>query len=104
MPPTHRHDIFWKVFTSNLHSPDFVAILSVLSPAETEATYDWLDDTKVDQGKSSARAFTMAGLKEVTGDRAGALSAYQTLKKQMEDDDALLGLVNLHIEHLSKSH
>ena len=104
MQPRNRHDIFWRVFTANMHSPDFSKVLTVLSPADTEATYDWLDDTKANEGKPSARAFTMAGLKEATGDRDGALSAYKELKKQMHDNDALLPLVNLHILRLSRSH
>jgi tetratricopeptide (TPR) repeat protein len=100
---SHRHDIFWKVFTANMHSPDFPNILKVLAPADTVAIYDWLDDTAAG-ARTSARAFMMADLKEVTGDGAGALADYQTLKKQMNNDDGLLSLVNLHIQQLSRSH
>lgn len=100
----HRHDIFWKVFTANLHSANFVNILKVLSPADTVATYDWLDDQGTGGGKTSARAFVLADLKEVNGDRAGALADYQTLKKQMQDNDGILPAVNLHIQQLSHPH
>jgi hypothetical protein len=101
LTPRHRHDIFWKVFTANMHSPDFPNILKVLSPADTVATYDWLDDWEAGAGKTSARAFMLADLKEIGGDRAGALADYQTLKKQMKDNDGLLPTVNLHIQQLS---
>lgn len=104
MPPRHRHDIFWKVFTANMHSPEFPKVLNALPPAEIESTYDWLDDSRADAGESSAREFTMADLKEVTGDHAGALSAYKELKAKMRPDDAVLPLVNLHIQQLSRSH
>ncbi|HSS97325.1 MAG TPA: hypothetical protein VLK33_09855 [Terriglobales bacterium] len=104
MAARHRHDIFWKAFTANLHSPEFPNILKVLSPVDTIATYDWLDDLEAGVGKTSSRAFMLADLKEVTGDRAGALADYQALKKQMSNNDGLLPNVNLHIQQLSKSH
>ena len=103
MPARHRHDIFWKVFTAKMHSPDFPNILKVLSPSDTVATYDWLDDWEPGEGKTSARTFILADLKEVGGDRAGALADYQTLKKQMKDNDGLLATVNLHIQQLSRA-
>ena len=104
LTPRHRHDIFWKVFTANMHSPEFPNILKVLPPSDTVATYDWLDDWEAGTGKTSARAFMLADLKEVGGDRAGALADYQTLKKQMKDNDGLLPTVNLHIQQLSRAH
>ena len=87
-----------------MHSPDFPNILKVLSPTDTVATYDWLDDFDAGVQKTSSRAFMLADLKEVTGDRAGALADYQALKMQMHDNDGLLPNVNLHIQQLSKSH
>lgn len=104
MSSRNRHDIFWKVFTANMHSPDFPNILKTLSPADTVATYDWLDDMNSGEAKTSAHAFLMADLKEVGGDRVGALADYQALKKQMKNNDGLLPAVNLHIQQLSQSH
>src|SRR5262249_37626592 len=45
LDPSLRRRIFWNNFTSQFHSRDRLASsLSVLSPQDTEATYDWLDD------------------------------------------------------------
>jgi len=106
MPASHRKDIFWKDFTSHLHDlPDLVAVLSALPPADAEATYDWLDTTESGDGKTWNRAFVVANLKEIAGDRAGALSDYQTLQKQMQNSKfTLLSMVDLNIKRLSHRH
>ena len=106
MPASYRKDIFWKDFTSHLHDPPgLVAVLSALPLADAEATYDWLDITESGDGKTWNRAFVMANLKEIAGDRAGALSAYQTLQKQMQNSRfALLSMVDLNIKRLSHPH
>jgi len=98
-----RRRIFWNNFTSRLHSPEeLAASLSVLSPADTEATYDWLDDGPNSEGKAQTRAFVMANLKEITGNRAEALAAYQALRKQMHDPTlTLISIVDLDIKRLS---
>ena len=106
MPTSHRRDIFWKGFTSHLHAPpSLVAVLSALSPADVEATYDWLDTTERGDGKTWNRAFVVANLKEIQGDKTGALSVYQTLQKQMQNSRfSLLPMIDLNIKRLSHSH
>ena len=86
MSPKQRKDIFGKDFTAHIHdTPRLVAVLSALPPADAEATYDWLDTTETGDGKTFNRAFVMATLKEIQGDKAGALAAYQALQKQMQN-------------------
>ncbi len=106
MPAEHQKDIFWKDFASQLHDrPSLVAVLTALSPADTEATYDWLDTTENAQHKTWNRAFIMASLKEIQGDNAGALAAYQALQKQMQNSNAsLLSVVDLGVKRLSHPH
>jgi hypothetical protein len=106
MEASHRKDIFWKDFTSHLHDPPrLVAVLSALPTAEAEATYDWLDMTESGQSKTWNRTFVMANLKEITGDRAGALAEYQALQKQMQNSNyTLRSMVDLNIKRLSRAH
>jgi len=103
---TFRRRIFWNSFTSRLHSHDrLVASLSILSPQDTEATYDWLDDQRADEVKSSSRAFVEANLSEIQGRRAEALAQYRALQKQLRNTDiALASAVDASVERLSHSH
>ena len=88
-----RRRIFWNNFTSELHSKDRLAsTLSVLSPQDTEATYDWLDDRPADDVKKWSRAFVVANLSEVQGDRAGALAHYRALQAQLRNTSSSLAL------------
>jgi ribosomal protein S21 len=101
-----RQRIFWNNFSSRLHSRDrLVVSLSILSPQETEATYDWLDDRRADDVKTTSRAFVEANLSEIQGRRAQALAQYQALQKQLRNtDSALAPAVNAAVERLSRSH
>jgi hypothetical protein len=101
-----RGRIFWGAFTSRLHSRDrLVASLSVLSPQDTEATYDWLDNGPADDVKRSSRAFVEANLSEVQGRREEALTQYQALQKQLRHTSiALASAVDASVERLSHSH
>jgi hypothetical protein len=106
MPKSHRHKIFGNDFTDHLHNrEELFAILKALPPADVEATYDWLDDTKDAEGKTWNREFMMANLREATGDTAGALAAYQSLQKQMENSRyTILDVINMNVKRLSHSH
>ena len=106
MDASLRQRIFWNNFTSRLHSRDrLVASLSVLSPQDTEATYDWLDDRPADAVKSSSRAFVEANLSEIQGRRPEALARYQALQKQLRHTDvAIASAVDESVERLSHSH
>jgi hypothetical protein len=101
-----RQRIFWNNFTSQLHSRDrLVASLSVLSPQETMATYDWLDDRRADAVKTASREFVQAHLSEIQGRRDEALAQYQALQKQLRNTDvALAPAVDAAIQRLSRSH
>jgi hypothetical protein len=101
-----RQRVFWNSFSSRFHSPDrLAASLSVLSPQEAEATYDWLDDRRPDVVKATSRAFVEANLSEIQGRRAEALARYQALQKQLRNTDiALAPAVNAAVERLSRSH
>jgi tetratricopeptide (TPR) repeat protein len=103
---SHRERIFWSNFSSRLHSRDgLVASLSVLSPQDTEATYDWLDDRPADEVKRSSRAFVEANLSEIQGRRAEALAQYQALQKQLRHTSiAIASAVDSSVERLSHSH
>ena len=102
---TLRERIFWNNFSSRFHSPDrLVASLSVLSPQEAEATYDWLDDRLADVVKTTSRAFVLANLSEIQGRRAEALAEYQALQKQLHNTDiALARAVDAAVERLLRS-
>jgi hypothetical protein len=106
MPVSHGSRIFWNVFTSHLHSQeDLVKVLTALPPSDLEATYDWLDGAEKSQGRTWTRAFVMANLKEVSGDKAGALAAHQALQKQMKGSDSgLLSAVDWEIKRLTHAH
>jgi hypothetical protein len=102
---TLRQRIFWNNFSSRFHSPDrLVASLSVLSPQDAEATYDWLDDRRADVVKTTSRAFVLANLSEIQGRRAEALGEYQALQKQLHNTDiALARAVDAAVERLLRS-
>jgi tetratricopeptide (TPR) repeat protein len=88
---TLRQRIFWNNFSSRFHSRDrLVSALSVLSPQETEATYDWLDDRPADAVKTFSRAFVEANLSEIQGRPADALARYQALQTQLRNTDSSL--------------
>jgi hypothetical protein len=100
-----RRRIFWNNFTSRFHSRDRLASsVSVLSPQDTEATYDWLDDRPADNVKKWSRAFVIANLREVQGRRAEALAQYKTLQTQLRNtDSALASEVDAGVMRLSRS-
>jgi hypothetical protein len=101
-----RQRIFWNNFTSRFHSKDELdASLSVLSPQDTAATYDWLDDRAADAVKSASRAFVDANLNEIQGRRDEALGQYQALQKQLiKTDIALASAVDSAIQRLTHPH
>jgi hypothetical protein len=102
---SHRQRIFWSNFSSNFHSRDkLVASLSVLTPQDAEATYDWLDDRRADDVKTASRAFVEANLSEIQGRRAEALGQYQALQKQLRNTDiAIARSVDAAVERLLRS-
>jgi hypothetical protein len=101
-----RQRIFWNNFTSRLRSKDRLdASLSVLSPQDTAATYDWLDDRKDDAVKSASRAFVDANLNEIQGRRDEALGQYQALQKKLLKTDIALGsAVDSAVQRLTHPH
>lgn len=103
--PSSRRRIFWNNFSSQFHSRNRLASsLSVLSPQDTEATYDWLDDRSADDVKKWSRAFVMANLSEVLGRRAEALAQYKALQAQVRNTDSSLGPdVDAAVARLSRS-
>jgi tetratricopeptide (TPR) repeat protein len=100
-----RRTIFWKNFSSEFHSKDrLAASLSVLSPQDTESTYDWLDDRPADDVKKWSRAFVVANLSEVQGHRAEALAQYKALQKQLRNtNSSLMSDVDAAVVRLSRS-
>jgi hypothetical protein len=76
----------------------------VLSPQDTETTYDWLNDRPADDVKSWSRAFIMANLSEVQGHRAEALAQYKALQQQLRNtNSSLVSDVNAAVVRLSRS-
>jgi len=103
MPSEYQGRIFWNDFASHFHDRDALSVvLKALPPTDAEATYDWLDGNKDGKAKTWNREFVMANLKEITGDTDGALSAYETLQKQMKNSDySLLSVVDVNVKRLS---
>lgn len=102
---SRRRRIFWNNFTSQLHSRDRLASsLSVLSPQDTLATYDWLDDRPTDDVKTWSRAFVVANLSEAQGHRADALAQYRALQMQVRNtNSAIAADVDAAVLRLSRS-
>ncbi|HUK34024.1 MAG TPA: hypothetical protein VLV86_08955 [Vicinamibacterales bacterium] len=101
-----RQRIFWNCFTSHLHSrEELVSSLSAVSPADVQATYDWLDDHQPDAVKAASRAFVEANLTEIQGRRADALVQYQALQKQLRNTNiTLASAVDVAVARLAHSH
>jgi len=94
MSQDERSLALFNVFKVRLHYHDeLVAMLSVLPPADAEATVNWLSDGATDiwSEKGDARRFVVANLREVAGDRAQALLLYRALQKDMAGGDRALG-------------
>jgi len=94
MSQEDRARVLFNVFKVRLHSHDeLVAMLSVLPPADTEATVNWLGDGTTDiwSEKGDARRYVVANLREIAGDRVQALSLYRALQKEMAGGDRSLG-------------
>jgi len=92
------------IFRSRFHSRDeLIRSLSVLSPQDTEATYDWLNTTnEADAEKDHSREFVLANLAEVAGNRSEALSRYTALQKELHGTDSMLiGPVDDAVRRLS---
>jgi len=84
----------FNVFRGRLYShDDLVEMLSVLPPADAEATVNWLSEGETDvwRENSEARRYIVASLREMAGDRAQALLLYRALKKQMVGGDGSFG-------------
>jgi hypothetical protein len=87
--PMSQHDrslTLFNVFKVRLIYRDrLVALLSVLPPADTEATVSWLGEGASDIWSESgdARRYVLANLREIGGDRAQALVLYKALQKDM---------------------
>ncbi len=62
-----------------------VAVLSLLTPEETQATFDWLNSEETNGWIENwaFRPFIEANLHEITGNRAQALSEYRKLQKDL---------------------
>jgi tetratricopeptide (TPR) repeat protein len=105
LDPSLRHRIFRNTFEWPFPSRDrLTSSLSVLSPQDTEATYDWLNDRPADDVKSWSRAFIMANLSEVQGHRAEALAQYKALQQQLRNtNSSLVSDVNAAVVRLSRS-
>jgi tetratricopeptide (TPR) repeat protein len=103
MSSGQRNRIFWNNFKTQFHlRKKLAATLAVLSPADTEATYDWLDDSVNSEVKDESRAYFMANLKEVMGKPEEALADYQALQKKMKSsDNPLISMVDVDIKLLS---
>ena len=100
-----RSRILWSAFKVRLYyQKPLVAVLSVLPPADTEATLTWLGEGTTDiwSENGDGRRFVVANLREVAGDRAQALSLYKSLQKDMAGQSrALASPVDEAVKRLS---
>ncbi len=63
----------------------------MLSPQDTEATYDWLNTTNESgTDKKHSQEFILANLAEVAGNRSEALSRYKALQKELHGSYSML--------------
>jgi len=87
-----RFHILWSNFETRLRNHDeLVQSLSVLSPADTEATYEWLSTGQQDEAsKRWMHDFVIANLREISGNRAEALAQYTSLRKQLQNTGSIL--------------
>jgi hypothetical protein len=97
--------VFENSFAEQFHSQHRLASsLSVLSPQDTLATYDWLDSRPADDVKKWSRAFVVANLSEVQGHRAEALAQYRTLQMQLRNTNSSIAPdVDIAVLRLSRS-
>jgi hypothetical protein len=85
MPQPQRASVLFNVFDRMEVHDELVATLSVLPPAETEATVNWLCADQADfwSDTREGRPFIVANLREIAGDRAQALILYRSLQKEL---------------------
>jgi len=104
MEPHNRSQILFNVFAGKIeYHKELVPMLTVLSPADTEATVNWLAADQADtwSEKGENRPFIAANLREIAGDREQALSLFRALRKDMAPDRTLRPAVDEAIKRLS---
>lgn len=104
MSDEDRASILWETIAIRIRDHDrLVKILSVLPVDEMQATLDWLNvgDKNSSAGKQNNARFVAANLREITGDRAGALTMYRTLQGKLGQDSVLVPQVDAAIKRLS---
>lgn len=104
MSDEERASILWEAIAIRITNHDrLVKILSVLPVDEMQATLDWLNagDKNPSAGKQNSARFVAANLREIAGDRAGALNRYRTMQKDLGEDSVLIPQVNAAIKRLS---